>query len=239
MAAVPFLETPPAELRKLRSRLATWDAASVPASEIASIWFTAHDDVHEHLRVYLLGLLSANLNEPNAARASASALEKLDGSPEASTLAQNLARGVEAEVARRAGRAPEALAALQAMDEVIPYILQLSSTFHVGGRERFLRAELLEEAGRSDEALVWYGSFEEHSVYDLVYLGPSLLRRGEILERAGKTREAAGAYRRVVELWRECEPALAPLRDRARAALARLESSGGAASPPPAASTVG
>jgi hypothetical protein len=68
---------------------------------------------------------------------------------------------------------------------------------------------------------MWYGSFDEHSVYDLVYVAPGRLARARLLERLGRTGEAAADYAAVVEAWRECEPELRPAWEEARRGLER------------------
>jgi tetratricopeptide (TPR) repeat protein len=221
LAVMPFLEEPPESLESVRERLRRWDPSTVPPSGLGSMWFTADDDVHVPIARYLLGLLDAGLGDASAARASVRELEDRTGTPEGRTLAANLARGLNAELAVQGGRPDAALEALERIDPVVPYILQLSSPFYLQGRERFLRARLLEEAGRLAEAAMWYGSFDEHSVYDLVYVAPGRLARARLLERMGRTGEAAADYAAVVEAWRECEPELRPAWEEARRGLER------------------
>jgi tetratricopeptide (TPR) repeat protein len=75
------------------------------------------------------------------------------------------------------------------------------SPFFSQGYERYLYAGLLDSLGRTDDALWWYGSFEHNSIFDLVYLAPSHLRRAEIYARVGRPKEAAEHYGRAVALW--------------------------------------
>jgi class 3 adenylate cyclase/tetratricopeptide (TPR) repeat protein len=145
LAVMPFLEEPPESLESVRERLRRWDPSTVAASGLGSMWFTADDDVHVPIGRYVLGLLDARVGDANAVRRSIRELEAWTGTPEARTLAANLARGLEAELAVQAGQPDAALEALERLDPVVPYILQLSSPFYVQGRERFLRARLLED----------------------------------------------------------------------------------------------
>jgi tetratricopeptide (TPR) repeat protein len=77
---------------------------------------------------------------------------------------------------------------------------------------RYLRAELLFEAGRHAEALPWFGAAAEgYGVAPLLaQLQP---RQAQIYERLGNHPEAARHYARFTSLWRECDdvsrPALA------------------------------
>ena len=221
LATVPFLDAPPESPAALRERLRRWDPAKVAPSGLSSMWFTADDDVHVPIGRYLLALLDTRLGEANAARRTVRELDSWTGGPETRTLAQNLARGLEAELALQADDPDAALEALERIQPEIPYILQLSSPFYVQGRERFVRARLLEEAGRPADALLWYGSFDEHSIYDLPYVAPGRLARARLLERAGRGAEAAREYAAVVEAWKDCEPELRESWEEARRGLER------------------
>ena len=95
-------------------------------------------------------------------------------------------------------------------------------TLHSGAHERFLHAEVLRAVGRDEEALRWYGSFPGPAGYDIAYLAPAYLRQAEISERLGRNADALGFYRRVTDLWRDCDPGLRPLLAQAQRAVARL-----------------
>jgi tetratricopeptide (TPR) repeat protein len=116
-----------------------------------------------------------------------------------------------------------ALAALELLRLEPRQILSvLQSPFYTGTAERWLRAELLHELGRDEEALRWYRSLAQSSLYDLIYLAPSHLRRGEICEALGDTDQATQHYRRAVELWSGCDPELRSMLARAITGLERL-----------------
>jgi hypothetical protein len=85
---------------------------------------------------------------------------------------------------------------------------------------RFLRAEILHDLGRDDEATQWYGSLSEQ--YDSMYLPLIHLRMGQISERARNVRAAADHYMRFIALWKDCDPELGPLADQATGALQKL-----------------
>ena len=55
-----------------------------------------------------------------------------------------------------------------------------------------------------------------------MYSGPSHLRRAEIYIKTGDREKAAMHVRRFIETWRECDPALAPVRAAAERQLAQL-----------------
>jgi tetratricopeptide (TPR) repeat protein len=183
---------------------------------------SANESAHEHLRLYLLGLLSALLGEEDVALRYARELSELDGPQPVLALARDLAAGVRAQVSLGRANAGEALATLEGTRFEAWYQSMLSSPFYSQDRERYLRAELLAARGREEEALTWYGSFAEGSIYELVYLAPSHLRRAEIYERRGERERAVGHYRRFIELWRDCDPNLQPMVEEAERALARM-----------------
>ena len=82
---------------------------------------------------------------------------------------------------------------------------------------RFLRAEILYDLGRDQEALRWYGSLSE--AYESLYLPLVHFRRGEILLRRGDKAGGAVEFRRFLKVWKNCDPELKPLTDTAAAAL--------------------
>lgn len=236
-SAAPFLWVEATGLARLRNDLARWDAAATPPAVSRSSFLTIHNGLHSQLKLYLLGLFSARLGDQSAARRYADELEQLGRSapvsipePQAASpteiaaIAQNLAEGVRAQVAWRSGQAEEALRRLEQAGSEIRYNLKLASPFYSQPYERYLRAELLNSAGRQEEALRWYSSFEAHAVYDLVYQAPSLLKRAEIYERLGRRDLARDHYSRFIELWKDCDPELRPLLEEAERRIERLRS---------------
>ena len=107
----------------------------------------------------------------------------------------------------------------------IAYDIRLASPFYSETRERYRLAELLERRGQDEDAAAQYRSFREHTVYEVPYWAPADLALGRIYERLADPERAAEHYRRVVDLWRDCDPELQPLVDEARGRLERLRSS--------------
>ncbi|HKG92306.1 MAG TPA: BTAD domain-containing putative transcriptional regulator [Gemmatimonadaceae bacterium] len=165
---------------------------------------------------YALGLLSAALGDTAAALARAA---ELSGADDDDVVRAAVLR---AQAARARGDGAGALRELRAVWAQRFFGLALTSPELSLTAERFLRAEALREAGREREALGWYAGFGEHAVHDLPYLGPSLLRRAELHERLGEPERAAEHYERFAALWRDCDPELRPLVERARGRLAAL-----------------
>jgi tetratricopeptide (TPR) repeat protein len=91
---------------------------------------------------------------------------------------------------------------------------------------RWLRAELLFEADRIDEAARWYRSL--HQMTDmghdaaLAYATPAHRRLAEIAEQKGDVAAAVQHYERVLHYWRNADPALQPLVTEAQSRLDAL-----------------
>ncbi|MGH7528561.1 MAG: AAA family ATPase [Gemmatimonadales bacterium] len=225
LALLPFVPTPRAQLIALRDSvmrgIGPVSTTSLETSHLANL----HDGVHAELRAYLIAGLSLRLDDTAAALPYLQQLERTAGTPEATTVARDAAGSIRAQLAQRAGRTAEAARLLEEVHRLEARVgLIGGSPFYSQGLERYLYAELLGSLGRSEEAIRWYGSFSNNSIFDLVYLAPSHLRRGHIFERLGQREEAAGHYRRVIELWKESDAELRPLVQEAEQGLARVAS---------------
>ncbi len=121
-----------------------------------------------------------------------------------------LARSLEVRALQREGAHGEALGLLAgAGASAAP------TPFNLGAWNRYLKAELLVATGDPEAALPWLRSFEGGRLRDLVLLAPSHLRRAELHDEAGDVARAARHYARFAQLWREADPELQPLVDRA------------------------
>jgi len=136
-------------------------------------------------------------------------------------LCHDLRLGLQAEQARRAGMVTVALQRLDSLEMRVPYQFAGRSMFFARSRERFLRAELLERAGRLREADEWYAAVPHGAWMDYIYLAPTHLRRARIHEQLGDRAGAAEHYRQVAELWRDHDPELAGFYKEAREGLSR------------------
>ena len=226
LASIPFFPVPRAKLEELRTEFIEWNAEAVPPSEDPRAIFSAHDGAYVFLREFLLGLLDVRLGDLKAATVRAASLRQVEGSGEAEELARRLAGTLQASILW--GRDDPA-SALRELEE-LPVESQnrmglvINSPFYSRVYERYLRAELLREVGREEEALRWYGSLEEnYPLYDLTYLAYSHLQRGEIQEDLGRHELAEEHYTRAAELWQGCDSVFEPRRRRAEAGLGRLE----------------
>src|SRR4051794_2726969 len=158
-------------------------------------------------------------------RARERALAHLASTPDptmSSALGRGFALSIRAQHERELGHPAAALQALEQGARATPFVAAWTSSIVAQGYERYVRAELLHQLGRDDDALRWYATFAENSPYDLVYLAPSLLRQGQIYESRGDRVRAARSYRSFLELWSDCDPELQPMVTDARARLAAL-----------------
>ena len=222
VSVAPFLPATSGALEALHAQLLDWDAASVDESREQGSAFTAHIGLHPHLREFLLGLVSARLGRHQEALRHASDLEGMEIADALSSLITDLAKTVRAQVAVEQGRSAEALEILEELELEPRYGGTALSLFHTQVYARLLRAELLDAAGRSEEALRWFASLGQTTLHALPYVAPSHLRRAQIYERLGEKEKAAHHYNRFITLWEDCEPALRPLVDEAEGRLAQL-----------------
>ena len=87
---------------------------------------------------------------------------------------------------------------------------------YLAGTSKWVRIQSLVVLGRDEEALRWLETIPDVGGYDLVYVAQASLLRARILERLGRSAEAAAAYRRAAEIWEHADPEFAGLLDSAR-----------------------
>jgi serine/threonine-protein kinase len=209
----PLLQVSRSELLALRNSLQRWKAAAGPPNE--GFVTAEHAPAHPYLRLYLLGLLSARLDDHAAALDYAAELERQAGASFAQVFVRGLGRGLRVEVARARGRADQALATLDSAGFWAWRELEISgnSPFYFQEYQQFVRAELLNTLGRDAEALQAYRGIADY----LFHSGaPAHLRLAEIYDRRGEPEKATAHYARFVELWKDCDPEFRPLVEEAR-----------------------
>jgi tetratricopeptide (TPR) repeat protein len=214
-STLPFIPADEEELRALRRRIETLDPDTASSSDHPSAYIRAHDAIHPHVQTFLLGTLNARLGDDPSVERYSDQLRQLPSPEWSPSLAEDLALGVQAYVALARGQSAAGLEALEAARMQSFYQNAFRSPYYSGSLQRYLRATLLEDEGRLDEALRWYGSFEQISMYDFVFLAPSHLRRAEIYD-------ARRHYARFIELWSDCDSELRPLVEEAEQRLAAL-----------------
>jgi tetratricopeptide (TPR) repeat protein len=206
----------PAEQRDLeKARVDLLDLGRLSALETDSV--RALDEV---LQQYCLGRIELMLGRQHEAMLHGDALRHTTaGSPHARNLAALLAARLHVYALAAAGRRAEALRAFDELDALglIGEINPRNVTTE-DGEERWLRAELLREAGRNREALAWYRSLTEDWVHSW-YLAPAELRIAQLAEERGDTVAGLGGYRRFAALWHDAD---LPFQSAVRGAEARI-----------------
>ena len=220
LSMAPFLETSPTEL--LRQRVELMRLPSEPSAPSTMPWPRTHNGLHSLLRAYLTGMSAARTGDEAGRMTALAELETLPDPTATMALSKGFAHSIHAEQLRQKERPGEALAALERGTRQTAFVPAWTSGFVSQAYERYVRAELLHELGRDDEALRWYGSFGENSPYDLIYLAPSLYRQAQIHQARGQSALAKQRYARFVELWKGCDAEMQPMIADARAQLAKL-----------------
>jgi tetratricopeptide (TPR) repeat protein len=216
-AILPFLDIPRPDLEAIRSEIEQWE----PGEDLPDAPTGPARALRPHLRLYLLGMLSSRLGAPATALRGAAELERLSAPPDAHALVRGLAHTVRADVARRSGHAAEALAALEEVrGEVSLELIGLPAFSEE--HARYLRAQVLHQQGRDEEALRWLEAGFQGTPNELVYLAPAHLLRGQIYDRLGDKKQAVEQYSRFVRLWRDCDPAQGTIVEGAKAQLGQL-----------------
>lgn len=221
-STIPFLRVPKAELDELAARLLSWKPAQLPPS--SSMIFSAHDEIHTHLRLYLLGLLSVRRGRLEEALRYASELAKLEAPGDAEFLTARLSRSVRAQVAAIRFGPAEAIREFGDLRLEQQSHLANRSAIYAQVYERFARAELLAHAGRSDEALDEYAATADYSLSGLIYLQPSLFRRGQLYDKLGDEQQAVEHFARFTGHWSAADLQLQPWVSAARARVLQLRS---------------
>jgi DNA-binding SARP family transcriptional activator/TolB-like protein len=221
LSMAPFLATPSTDLRRERAELLERPPATTASATMP--WPRTHAGLHPMLRAYLAGMSSARVGDDAARAQYVAELEKVPDPTRTTALAKGFALSISAERLRKLGQPARALAELERGARETPFVPAWTSGFVSQAYERYLRAELLHDLGRDDEALAWYGTFAENSPYDLVYLAPSLYRQAQIYDARKQKALALERYKRFVALWKDCDPQLQSLTTNAKMRIASLQ----------------
>jgi hypothetical protein len=195
----------------------------VAVSFTESPWPTAHEGIEQDLAIYLSARLALRAGDVMAARHGLDLLSTRGRGVPANAIVHDFAGSLRAQLATEASRPADAIRELEQVQAIDARADQVgSSPYYSQGLERFAYASLLEASGRLEDAALWYGSFSASSIFDLVFLAPSHIRRGAIAERLGHPAEARRHYEAALKLWGDCDLELRPLTDSASARLAAL-----------------
>ncbi|MGI9076848.1 MAG: hypothetical protein ACR2G6_05870 [Gemmatimonadaceae bacterium] len=227
-ATLPFLAVPREDLDSIRAEVTRWDASSEASDSNAGLAVR----LRPHLRLYLLGLLSARLGDNAGALRFAGDIERAAAPLEARAVVRGLAQTIRADVALANGRAGEAGTALEEVRGDVPLEL-VSTTAFANVREfaqehaRYLRVLTLAAHQKPAEAIRWIETGFQGAPSEIAYLAPMHLQRAEIHERLGDLKKAEQHYRSFVALWKDCDPALRPRVEAVKMWLAQLEKRSG------------
>jgi tetratricopeptide (TPR) repeat protein len=217
---LPFVPNTSSELDSAYS-----DLEQQPVPEPArgpQLIIAAHDNLHPLLREFGLGRLAVLRGATEAARSYADSLEAMRLEADHEGLAQDLGIALRGYLATSVGEPEIALQHFESMKMSAWHGQSLFSPFYARTAERFARAELLGASGQVDEALRWYEHLAENSPFEVAYVPPSLLRRAEIHAGHGENDRAVDLYRQFIRLWKEADPELRPIVDRAIARAGEL-----------------
>ena len=192
-----------------------------PVRKTLVFWFDLDRTREPLIRAYLERLLAVEQGEspdnlpPRFGAVPRDSLNLMTG-----VLARSLA-GERAVIGRRADEAADSLAL--SWDGINATEAEFSA-FYSRPWDRWLLASRAERRGRDTEALGWYAGLQRPAIADYAYAAPAAYRQARILERLGRTSEAAERYRRVLVLWEDADPEFRPVVDSARAALSSIVS---------------
>ena len=222
-ATLPFLRVPPNDLDSLRREVELWE----PGIESSGTDAGLAAQLNPQLRLYLLGLLSSRLGDYEAALRRATEIERSGSPDEARATIHALALTIRADVALLDGGQEEAGQLMDGVQGEVPLEL-VNVPAYANVREftqehaRYLRVLVLRMQQKNREALQWAATSFQGAPSEIVYLAPMHLERAELYERLGERERAVEHYQRFLGLWRDCDPALRPVVERAKSELARL-----------------
>jgi tetratricopeptide (TPR) repeat protein len=216
-ASMPFLRVPKPALEGIRGEVERWR----PGSDVSSPLPQAIRPLTGHLRLYLLGLLSARLGVDADALRHAGELARLPAPPEARVLVRDLGRTIRADLAAAHNRTEEGLGLLEPVKGEVPFEL-IRLPYFSQEHARYLQSLLLNQAGRDAEALRLTEVAFTGTPNELQYLAPMHLLRARIYQRLNQRAAAAEQYSRFLRLWGTCDRVLRPVVEAAKLELAGL-----------------
>ncbi|MEX2282027.1 MAG: BTAD domain-containing putative transcriptional regulator [Gemmatimonadota bacterium] len=221
LASAPHLRVDPAILQDLRMGLESWQPKTPLRLDLYHQPLTPN--LAPPVRAYLQGRLSIALGDVTGVRAAERKLAELSGlTEEADALRRVYRAGMRAGIAWLEGRLGDVLIELQRENASVPPNLT-PHAFASQAFERFIRARALQHAGRSAEALNWYRSIGENSLYDLIYLAPATFHQAEIHQAGNDSAAARADYDRSAALWQNADLQLRAFASTARNHSAQLD----------------
>jgi tetratricopeptide (TPR) repeat protein len=158
---------------------------------------------------YVEGLISARLGDTATALRLAGRLEATAG-PALLRAPRELGAVVRAFAAFQVGQYQRALDQLDSAAGKTWLGNAASSPLDAQSFDRFIRAECLRAMGRAREAIAWYQTMEQYTVFDLAYLGVALRGEAAAYRALGEADAARAAEARLATLWHDADAEFAP-----------------------------
>ena len=167
LLALPFLAWPLEEIHAVRDQLDAWNTATVKPN--VSPPLALHNEVHAHLRSWLLGQLAVRLGDAKRAVEEAELLAELVIPEGEAVLVERLGRGLSAAIQELRGQKVAALDTLAGAGHELWFQDAVASPFHAGTLDRYRRARLLLQVGDTAEGRQWAATLAERSPWELVF----------------------------------------------------------------------
>lgn len=200
---LPYATPSRDELLAAERDLAAWDAGSDHSRPYVSV----EREYYDALRLHFLVRLGARLGDAAGTQQHLGEFARLSRGNRASMI-DALAQSARAFVLAERGEPSAALIEIDSAYREVWYPWAGESAPQAQAADRFLRAELLEQLGRDDEALRWYASADRNSLDDVGYLAISHIRRAAIYDRQGKLERAVVERHAAARVWRVADPML-------------------------------
>jgi DNA-binding SARP family transcriptional activator/tetratricopeptide (TPR) repeat protein len=214
LAALSFVPLDAGEIAEIRNDLTTWNGEAHP-TEMA-IDSSSHEAAHPFLKAHRLGLIALRAKDTATAASIAKQLDAATGTLPANAPGRMLATSLRAHVVASQGRTREALRLLEGISGA-----RIASATSLEAYDRLLRAQLLEQAGRYEDALGFYAQLGTRSPFEVTLVWQAELGIARIHEKRGNMAMAARYYRKVAERLKDADPALR--RDREAAQMKAIE----------------
>jgi len=170
---------------------------------------------------YLLGLLAARDGDTTQLRHYSGTLDAVNLSGPRGDVVRAFAAGLRGHLLALEGDPAGALRELSKAPDPGDQSMQAQLVVNQLP-ERFLRATLLGQVGRQDEALGVYQSLIFGGGTELLLVAPAALQRARLLARLGRVEAARLEYEMFLRTWNEADVAVRPVLDSARGELAHL-----------------
>jgi tetratricopeptide (TPR) repeat protein len=203
----------PDRLARLGARLETMD----PNELLASLWLPPYEDITPefaaYMRDYYRALILVHLGRVPEAQELLDQMIERDDFVGLGTVKPDAERILDSEILLQAGNRRQALEVLRSVEYQVPHAITVVP-MPDQPRSRMLRSELEEEYGDLATAEGYLvGLDESWSPWDGMYRSSVYRMLGAIAEADGRPRDAILNYNRLLELWRDADEELIPLRN--------------------------